>query len=72
MNNIRLFGLDGSRKFAQRVARYLDLPLSRHVEKYFSDKEVYVRSGVNVRGCDTYVISSLYTDEVQSVSEKFT
>ena len=72
MNNLRLFGLDGSRKFAQRVARYLDLPLSRHVEKYFADKEAYVRSSVNVRGCDIYVISSLYTDEVQSVGEKFT
>lgn len=54
------------------MARYLDLPLSKHVEKYFADKEAYVRSDVNVRGCDVYVISSLYSDEVQTVGEKFT
>lgn len=72
MNNLRLFGLDGSRRFAQRVAWYLDVPLSKHVEKYFADKEAYVRSEVNVRGADTYVISSLYTDEFQTVAEKFT
>lgn len=72
MNNFRLFGLDGSRRFAQRVAWYLDVPLSKHVEKYFSDKEAYVRSDVNVRGSDVYVISSLYSDEFQTVGEKFT
>ncbi len=72
MNNFRLFGLDGSRQFAQRVARYLDVPLSRHIEKYFADKEPYVRSDENVRGCDVYVISSLYSGQEQSVGEKFT
>ena len=71
LNNFRLFGLDGSRQFAQRVARYLDVPLSRHIEKYFSDKEPYVRSDENVRGCDVYVISSLYSGQEQSVGEKF-
>lgn len=70
MNNFRLFGLDGSRQFAQRVARYLDVPLSRHIEKYFADKEPYVRSDENVRGCDVYVISSLYSGQEQSAGEK--
>lgn len=72
MNSFRLFGLDGTRPFAQQVARYLDIPLARHVESFFADKEPYVRSDENVRGCDVYVITSLYTDEKQSVSEKFT
>jgi len=72
LNNFRLFGLDGSRQFAQRVARYLDVPLSRHIEKYFADKEPYVRSDENVRGCDVYVISSLYSGQEQSVGEKLT
>lgn len=71
MNNFRLFGMDGARSFAQIVARFLDVPLARHVEDYFSDKEPYIRSDVNVRGCDVYVISSLSTDAQQSVGEKF-
>ncbi len=71
MNNFRLFGLDGSRQYAQRVARYLDVPLARHIEKYFADKEPYVRSDENVRGCDVYVITSLYSGQDQSVGEKF-
>ncbi|MGH7127330.1 MAG: ribose-phosphate diphosphokinase, partial [Planctomycetaceae bacterium] len=72
MNNFRLFGLQGSQRFAQRVARYLDVPVSRHVEMHFADMEPYVRSDVNVRGTDVYIITSLYTDEEQSVGEKFT
>ncbi len=70
LNNFRLFGLEGSRKFAQRVARYLDVPLSRHVERFFEDRETYVRSDVNVRACDVYVITSLFADQEQSVPEK--
>lgn len=72
MNNFHVFGLEGSNPFAQRVARYLDVPVSRHVEFYFDDKEPYVRSDVNVRGCDVYVITSLYSDRDQSVGEKLT
>ncbi|VAX36779.1 Ribose-phosphate pyrophosphokinase [hydrothermal vent metagenome] len=72
MNNFRLFGLDGSNKYAKRVATYLDTPLSRHTEFFFSDKETYVRSDENVRGCDVYVISSLCTDKKQSAAEKLT
>ena len=72
MNNFRLFGLEGSRPFAQRVARYLDVPVARLIEDWFADKEPYIRSDVNVRGCDVYVISSLYSDADQTVSEKFT
>lgn len=70
LNNFRLFGLEGSRKYAQRVARFLDVPLSRHVERFFEDRETYVRSDVNVRGCDVYVITSLFADRDQSVPEK--
>ncbi|WP_166828762.1 ribose-phosphate diphosphokinase [Thalassoroseus pseudoceratinae] len=71
MHNFRLFGLDGSRVFAQHVSRFLDEPVSSHVEQHFEDTEPYIRSNVNVRGCDVYVISSLYADSNQSVGEKF-
>ena len=70
MNNFRLFGLDGSKSYADRVAAYLDVPRSRHVERFFADRETYARSDVNVRGCDVYVITGLFADPEQSVPEK--
>ncbi len=70
VHNFRLFGLDGSKTYADRVADHLDVPRSRHVETFFEDRETYARSSVNVRGCDVYVITSLCADPEQSVPEK--
>ncbi|MEM1060954.1 MAG: ribose-phosphate pyrophosphokinase [Planctomycetota bacterium] len=72
MNNFRLFGLDGSKRYARQVAKFLDVPCSRHCEQFFADRETYIRSEVNVRACDVYVISSLFADADQSVPEKLT
>ena len=58
-STFRLFGLNDSREFSKRVSEFLDIPLSKHVEFHFDDKEPYLRSDVNVRGCDVYVIQSL-------------
>jgi ribose-phosphate pyrophosphokinase len=71
MHDLVVFGLNGSQRYAQKVAAFLDVPLSEHVEKYFDDGETYVRSSVNVRGRDVYVIHSLYSDGTQKVAEKF-
>ena len=70
MHNFRLFGLDGSKRYADRVAGHLDVPRSGHVETFFEDRESYARSDVNVRGCDVYVITGLFADPQQSVPEK--
>jgi ribose-phosphate pyrophosphokinase len=70
MHTLRLFGLDASRDFALGIAEYLDVELSRHVEKYFPDREPYMRSEVNVRNCDVYVVQSLYSDDKESVADK--
>jgi len=69
--NFRLFGLNATKEFAKGVAEYLDVEVSRHVEEYFADHEVYLRSEVNVRDCDVYVIQSLYQDGDESVADKF-
>lgn len=69
-NNIRIFGLDATREYAQQVVEHLDIELSKHSEEYFADKEPLVMSEVNVRNCDVYVIQSLYTDEKETVAEK--
>ena len=70
MHNFRLFGLHGTTPYAARVAQNLDVPLAPHVENFFEDKESYARSDANVRGCDVYVITSLFGDPDQSVPDK--
>lgn len=70
MHRLRLFGMDASRDYAEGIAEYLDVELSDHVEKYFPDHEPYIRSGVNVRNCDVYVVQSLYSDSKESVADK--
>ena len=62
MNNLRVFGMNATAKFAEAVADHLDVNLAKHVEKYFPDKEPYARADENVRGCDCYIIQSLYSD----------
>lgn len=68
---LKVFGLGGSEAFAKKVVSYLDIPLSVHKENHFEDKEVYVKSEENVRGCDVYVITSLCSDENYSIADKF-
>ena len=70
MNGFRLFGLDGTKEFSSQVAYHLDSDLHKHVEEYFADHETYVRSDVNVRNSDCYVIQSLYSDEEETVADK--
>ncbi len=82
MYDIKIFGLGESNSYAKDVCKYFSNPhfsqgrvqsveLSRHKEDFHDDGEPYVFSSENVRGCDVFIISSLYTDENQSVSEKF-
>ncbi len=71
-HNLRIFGLSGSRKFAEEIADALDVELSPHTETFFEDGETFLKSDANVRGCDVYVIQSLYTDEKEKVGEKLT
>jgi ribose-phosphate pyrophosphokinase len=75
----KIFGLNSSRDYAQRVACHLGMSLTQHTEKYFPDGECYVKSGVdgedvkngNVRGHNVFVIQSLYSDPKESVADKF-
>ncbi len=69
---LKIFGLGDSKKYAESIARFLDVPLAEHVEKHFDDGESYLRSDTNVRNADVYVVSNIYSDIDQSVGEKFT
>lgn len=69
-NDIVVFGLNGSKQYAKSVVYNLDLPLADHTASAFEDGESYVKSNVNVRGRDVYVISSLASDKECGVNDK--
>lgn len=72
---LKLFGLSASTEYARQVAGHLGVELVPHYETTFEDGECYVKScdGTvgNVRGHNVFVISSLYSDERDSVNDKF-
>ena len=67
---MRIFALNASRPFGEKVAAALRVPLSDHEEREFEDGEHKARPLVGVRGGDVYVIQSLYGDDQQSVNDK--
>jgi ribose-phosphate pyrophosphokinase len=69
-DEIKLFALDASRDYGDRVSRHAGVPLSRHEEREFEDGEHKTRPLESVRGCDVYVIQSLYGDARQSINDK--
>jgi ribose-phosphate pyrophosphokinase len=66
----RLFGLNGSLPYAEKVAAHLGVSLAAIKTKKFSDGEVLACADENVRNCDCYIIFSPYTDESQTVNDK--
>jgi ribose-phosphate pyrophosphokinase len=68
--DLRLFALNASRGFGERVAARLSVPLARHEEREFEDGEHKARPLESVRGRDVYVIQSLYGDREQSTNDK--
>ena len=72
---LKIFGLDGSREYAENVANHIGISLTPHDEKLFPDGENYAKSASgrdgNVRGANVFVIQSLYGDDKETVSDKF-
>lgn len=69
-DDLRLFAPSESAKFGRSVASALDTDLDEHYEQTFTDGEHEMRSEVNVRGRDVFVIQSLYADPEQSINDK--
>jgi ribose-phosphate pyrophosphokinase len=70
LDTLRLFALSESRKLGQSIGSNLGLPLSAHEERDFEDGEHKTRPLENVRGCDVFVIQSLYSEPGLSVNDK--
>jgi ribose-phosphate pyrophosphokinase len=70
MNAVKIFGLGVSQSYADQVCRSLGESRATHREAEQDDGEPYVLSGENVRGCDVFVISSLYNCEKERLGDK--
>lgn len=69
-DDLRLFAPSESTEFGRSVAAALDTELDEHHEQTFNDGEHEMRSEVNVRGRDVFVVQSLYADPEMSVNDK--
>ncbi|MFZ5931967.1 MAG: ribose-phosphate diphosphokinase [Pseudomonadota bacterium] len=67
---MKLFALNASRTFGEKVARALGVTLDAHEEREFEDGEHKARPLVSVRGEDVYIIQSLYGGPEQSPNDK--
>jgi len=70
MDKLRIFTLNSSRAFGERVATAVGTTLAEHEEREFEGGEHKVRPLENVRGRDVFVIQSLYGDADQTVNDK--
>jgi ribose-phosphate pyrophosphokinase len=70
LDDLRLFALQTSRDFGERVARHLGIPLAAHEEREFEDGEHKARALESVRGTDVYVIHSLHGEPGASANDK--
>jgi ribose-phosphate pyrophosphokinase len=67
---MRLFALDQSREFGERIAAALGRELDPHEERSFEDGEHKSRPLLPVRGHDVYVIQSLHGGPDRSANDK--
>ena len=56
--DIKLFAGTASPDLADRISKYLNVPLSEHAVQHFPNDNLWVRLGCSVRGQDTYVIQT--------------
>ncbi|HBI14317.1 MAG TPA: phosphoribosylpyrophosphate synthetase [Desulfobulbaceae bacterium] len=55
-NRIKIFSGNANRVMAEEICRHLQVPLSVAEVKKFSDGEIFVEIGENVRGTDVFVV----------------
>jgi len=68
-SDYKLFAGNSNRKLAEAVAAQLGRPLSAAVVSRFSDGEIQVEIGENIRGQDTYIIQSTCQDANANLME---
>ena len=56
LDNMKIFAGNANPALAEKICKYLDMPLSSAEVRRFSDGEIFVEIGENVRGADVFVI----------------
>jgi ribose-phosphate pyrophosphokinase len=67
---MKLFALNASRTFGEKISAALGIELSAHEEREFEDGEHKARPMVSVRGEDVYVVQGLHGGPDQSPNDK--
>jgi ribose-phosphate pyrophosphokinase len=67
---MKIFALQASSEFGERIARELEQPLSRHEEREFEDGEHKARPLDDVAGSSVYVVQSLHSGPAHSANDK--
>lgn len=58
MPSLKIFGGRSNRPLAQKIAETVGKPLGDCEIKTFSDGELWVKYGENIRGCDVFIVQS--------------
>lgn len=61
--DLKLFCGSSNQPLAQEIADYLDLPLGDVEIRKFSDGEIFVKYGENIRGADVFIVQSTSSPE---------
>ncbi len=56
--NYKVFSGGSNPLLAEKIAKKLKIPLGRVELKRFSDGEIWVKFGENIRGCDVFIVQS--------------
>lgn len=70
-SDLRIFGLSSSVDYTDKICKSLGVKRSMHTEEWQDDDEPYVLSQENVRGCDVFIVQSLYSCHKERLNDKF-
>jgi ribose-phosphate pyrophosphokinase len=60
MDGLKVFTGNSNPELAKKIANYLGLQLAKSVVRKFSDEEIEVKFGENVRGVDVFIVQSTH------------
>jgi ribose-phosphate pyrophosphokinase len=66
---LSIFTGNANRDIAEEICKYVEIPLGRSNVTHFSDGEIYVELGENVRGVNCFVVQSTCTPVNQAIME---
>jgi len=69
LKSLSIFTGNANRALAEEICKFVEIPLGRADVTHFSDGEIYVEIGENVRGVNCFVLQSTCTPVNQSLME---